>query len=104
MLRRLATVVAFAASVGWIAPMLCAVWFLIDWCRLEASPSVYGHQRGENSFPFLSAAAWMLNVAAVWAAIASAAWLVFGLWFVAFGETKPNQAMQQTRDSVLRNS
>ena len=88
MLRRLAIVAALAASVGWIAPLFLSMWFMLDWCRLEASPSVYGHERGANSFPFLAAAAWLLNTAAMWAAAALAVWLGLGLWFVAFGMSK----------------
>jgi hypothetical protein len=68
MLHRLVIVVSLATSVGWIAPLLISMWFMLDWCRLEASPSVYGHERGANSFPFLAAAAWMVNMAAIWAA------------------------------------
>ena len=88
MLRRLALVLALATSVGWVVPLFISMWFMLDRCRLEASPSVDGHERGANSFPFLATAAWMLNTAAIWAAGALAVWLVVGLWFVAFGMSK----------------
>ena len=88
MLRRLAFCVAIAMSVGWIVPLFLSTWFVLDWCRLEASPTVYGHEREANSFPFLAAAVWMLNAAAIWAAGAFVMWLIWGLWFVAHGKSK----------------
>ena len=88
MLRRLAFFVAIAMSVGWIVPLFLSTWFVLDWCRLEASPAVYGHEREATSFPFLAAAAWMLNAAAIWAAGAFVMWLIWGLWFVAYGKSK----------------
>lgn len=97
MLRRSAIVLTLAASAGWVLPLLASMWFMLDWCRLEASPSVYGHERGENSFPYLAAAAWMLNAATLWAAGAVAVWLVLGLWFVAFGMNKAEP--RRTADS-----
>lgn len=85
MLRRFAIVIAIATSVGWVVPLFFSMWFLLDWCRLEASPSVYANERGVNSFPFLAVAGWMLSTAAIWAAGAFAIWLMAGLWFVASG-------------------
>jgi len=92
MLRRLAFVIAIAASVGWVVPLFLSMWFMLDWCRLEASPSVYGHERAANSFPFLAAAGWMLNMAALWAAGAFAMWLIVGLWFAAVGKSQAEPA------------
>ena len=88
MLRRLAFFVAIAMSLGWIVPLFLSTWFVLDWCRLEASPAVYGHVREANSFPFLAAAVWMLNAAAIWAAGTFVMWLIWGLWFVAYGKSK----------------
>ena len=88
MLRRLAFFVAIAMSVGWIVPLFLSTWFVLDWCRLEVSPAVYGHEREANSFPFLAAAVWMLNAAAIWAAGTFVMWLIWGLWFVAYGQSK----------------
>ena len=88
MLRRLAFFVAIAMSVGWIVPLFLSTWLVLDWCRLEASPALYGHEREANSFPFLAAAVWMLNAAAIWAAGAFVMWLIWGIWFVAYGKSK----------------
>ena len=97
MLRRLAIVVALGISVGWIVPLFTSMWFILDWCRLEASPSVYGHERVANSFPFLAAATWTLSVAAIWAAAVFVFWLLMGLWFVTCGTG--NAEPSNARDS-----
>ena len=88
MLRRFAIVIAIVTSLGWVVPLFLAMWFMLDWCRFEASPIVYGSERKANSFPFLAAAAWMLNTAAIWAAAALAVWLMAALWFVACGKPR----------------
>ncbi len=102
MLRRLAFFVAIAMSVGWIVPLFLSTWFVLDWCRLEASPAVYGHVREANSFPFLAAATWMLNAAAIWAAGALVMWLIWGLCFVAYGKSKAETPNALTRDDAPR--
>lgn len=85
MLLRSAIVLTLAASVGWVVPLFFVMWFMLDCSRLEAAPSVYGHERVESSFPFVAAAAWIVNAGAPWAAGAVAVWLVLGLRYVASG-------------------
>lgn len=86
MMGRLGLVIAVAISVGWVIPLFLAVRFILDWCRLEASPVVYGHARIANSFPFLSQAEIMVTTAAAWAGIATVAWLLVGIHFVVSGK------------------
>ena len=57
---------------------------------------------GSHSFPFLAAATWMLNAAAIWAAGALVMWLIWGLWFGAYGKSKAETPNAWTRDDAPR--
>ena len=72
MLHILKTAFALILNLGWVLPFYLSMSSLIDWCRLEASPVVYGTDRGVHSFPFLSSSRQMLIVACIWIAVAIA--------------------------------
>lgn len=68
MLARLKKLPAVFLNAGWIVPFYLSLHAVIEWCRLEASPVIYGTERTLNSFPFLSFAQSALIVACVWLA------------------------------------
>ena len=72
MLHILKTAFALMLNLGWVLPFYLSMSSLIDWCRLEASPVVYGTDRGGHSFPFLSFSRQMLIVAFIWIVVAIA--------------------------------
>jgi hypothetical protein len=45
MLHILKTAFALMLNLGWVLPFYLSMSSLIDWCRLEASPVVYGTDR-----------------------------------------------------------
>ena len=53
-------------NVGWLIPGYLYINSLIQWCRVEASPVVYGIGRQLNSFPFLSFSQTMLGITTAW--------------------------------------
>ncbi len=74
--RTVRIVIIVLLSAGWIYPLFFSVRTLLDWCRLEASPVVYGTERTLNSFPFLHASQQALGLGVVWCAISLTAWMV----------------------------
>ena len=100
MLKRLLVVTFVALSFGWVAPLFLAVRFLLDWCRLEASPTVYNYEREVNSFPFLHESERMWHIAATWASAAAFVWLLVGAWYVLMNRTKaaPDAVADRARD------
>ena len=64
------TLVSLCVNVGWLIPAYLSAYSVIQWCRLEASPVVYGMERQLNSFPFLTFANQTLVIAVVWLGLA----------------------------------
>ena len=64
------TLVNLCVNVGWLIPAYLCVNSLLQWCRLEASPVIYGMERQLNSFPFLNFAHTMLAITVVWLGLA----------------------------------
>jgi len=60
---------ALCFNIGWLFPVYLCISSIIDWCRLEASPVIYGTEGLVNGFPFLQFAEEMLNVTCVWLGI-----------------------------------
>ena len=83
MARWLLLILLVAFSSGWVLPLFLSVKFLLDWCRLEASPMIYEHAREMNAFPFLTTSerlwcltsVWLAIVAVFWSAVAAQRWL-----------------------------
>ena len=78
MKRRLLLVATVAISSGWVIPLYFSFQFLLDWCKLEAAPVIYGKDPGANSFPFLAEAGRWWFVAVSWVAIVTIFWSAVG--------------------------
>ncbi len=70
MLACLKKLFSIVLNAGWIVPLYLSVNAIIQWCRLEASPVIYGTEGTVNSFPFLQFAQETLVVACIWLAVA----------------------------------
>lgn len=70
MLAFLRKLFAIFLNAGWIVPLYLSINAVIQWCRLEASPVIYGTEGIVNSFPFLQFAQTNLIVACIWLAAA----------------------------------
>jgi hypothetical protein len=53
-------------NLGWLIPGYLCIHSLRQWCRVEASPVVYGIERQLNSFPFLRFSEEMLAITTIW--------------------------------------
>lgn len=66
----LKTLVNLCVNVGWLIPAYLSIDSLLQWCRLEVSPVIYGMERQLNSFPFLDFAQQTLTITVVWLGLA----------------------------------
>ena len=71
MLAPLKKLFAISLNAGWIVPLYLSVNAVIQWCRLEASPVIYGTEGIVNSFPFLQFAQTTLIVACIFSILAN---------------------------------
>jgi len=72
MRKLLPLVILLPLNTGWVIPLFLSVSSILDWCRLEVSPLLYGTQISKNSFPFLEFPKQMLFLSCVWVAVAMA--------------------------------
>jgi hypothetical protein len=88
-IRGMWTALIIIGSTGWVIPLFICIDQMIVWGQVEVAPRIYDQKPMINSFPFLSFASQMLNIAMIWLSIVCVSWSSYLSWH--FLWKKPNK-------------